>query len=75
MVTTGKPKFLGFATGAVAGLVVITPGCGFVSNLSAAIIGSLAGVVCYLAIHIKNKSQSHNDQRQATMAIKVDSSP
>jgi Amt family ammonium transporter len=47
--THGKPTVLGFCSGAVGGLVVITPCCGFVSPTSAVIIGVLAGVVPYLA--------------------------
>ena len=50
-----KPKFVGLLTGAVAGLATITPAAGFVSLPSACIIGILAGVVCYLAVHLKNK--------------------
>jgi len=45
----GKPSVLGFCSGAVAGLVVITPGCGFVTPSSAVIIGILAGLVPYFA--------------------------
>jgi Amt family ammonium transporter len=48
-VTRGKPTVLGFCSGAVAGLVVITPAAGFVSPASAVAIGVLAGVVPYLA--------------------------
>jgi Amt family ammonium transporter len=47
--TRGKPTVLGFCSGAVAGLVVITPGAGFVTPSSAVLIGVLAGVVPYLA--------------------------
>jgi len=47
--TRGKPTVLGFCSGAVAGLVVITPGAGFVTPTSAVIIGVLAGVVPFLA--------------------------
>ncbi len=47
--THGKPTVLGFCSGAVGGLVVITPAAGFVSPSSAVIIGVLAGVVPYLA--------------------------
>ncbi len=50
-----KPKFVGLLTGAVAGLATITPAAGFVSLPSASLIGILAGVVCYLAVHLKNK--------------------
>jgi Amt family ammonium transporter len=45
----GKPTVLGFCSGAVAGLVVITPACGFVNAGGAVIIGILAGVIPYLA--------------------------
>jgi Amt family ammonium transporter len=45
----GKPSILGFCSGAVAGLVVITPACGFVNTTGAVIIGVLAGVVPFLA--------------------------
>ncbi|NVB83283.1 MAG: ammonium transporter [Kofleriaceae bacterium] len=47
--TRGKPTVLGFCSGAVAGLVVITPGAGFVSASSAVLIGLLAGVVPFFA--------------------------
>jgi ammonium transporter, Amt family len=47
--TTGKPTVLGFCSGAVAGLVVVTPAAGFVSTSSGVIIGLIAGVACYLA--------------------------
>lgn len=54
-VIQGKPTTLGAASGAVAGLVAITPGAGFVSPASAIIIGLVAGVVCYLALLGKAK--------------------
>ncbi len=47
-VRNGKPSILGFCSGAVAGLVVITPACGFVSVSSAMIMGVLAGIVPYV---------------------------
>ncbi len=47
--TRGKPTVLGFCSGAVAGLVVITPGAGFVAPSSAVAIGVLAGLVPFLA--------------------------
>jgi Amt family ammonium transporter len=50
-----KPKFVGLLTGAVAGLATITPAAGFVSLDSAVIIGILSGIVCYLAVHLKNR--------------------
>lgn len=51
----GKPTALGAASGAVAGLVAITPASGFVGPVSAIIIGLVAGLLCYLAISLKNK--------------------
>jgi Amt family ammonium transporter len=53
--TARKPKFLGLLTGAVAGLATITPAAGYVSPTSAALIGIIAGVVCYAAVMLKNK--------------------
>ena len=43
----GKPSSLGFVTGAVAGLVAITPAAGYVTPMAAIIIGAVAGVFCY----------------------------
>ena len=51
----GKPTTLGAASGAVAGLVAITPAAGFVGPMSAIVIGILAGVICYLAVLAKPK--------------------
>lgn len=51
----GKPKILGLLTGAVAGLATITPAAGFVSLKAAAVIGCIAGAVCYFAVILKNK--------------------
>lgn len=51
----GKPTALGFASGAVAGLVAITPASGFVAPGGALVIGILAGTVCYGAVLLKTK--------------------
>lgn len=51
----GKPKFIGFLTGGLAGLVVITPAAGYVSPSAALLFGLVAGIVCYLAIRFKNR--------------------
>ncbi len=51
----GKPTTLGAASGAVAGLVAITPASGYVGPMSAIIIGVLAGVICYVAVLAKPK--------------------
>jgi len=50
-----KPTSLGFASGAVAGLVAITPGAGFVTPVPALAIGFVAGMLCYFAILAKEK--------------------
>jgi len=51
----GKPTTLGAASGALAGLVAITPAAGFVSPVSAIIIGLVAGVLCYMAVLAKSR--------------------
>ena len=50
-----KPKFVGLLTGAVAGLATITPAAGYVSLPAAVAIGIASGLVCYLAVSLKNK--------------------
>jgi Amt family ammonium transporter len=60
-ITRGKPSVLGFCSGIVAGLVVITPGCGFVTPTSAVIIGILAGIVPYLACSYLKKLIGYDD--------------
>jgi ammonium transporter, Amt family len=52
---TKKPTFVGLLTGAVAGLATITPCAGFVSLGSAALIGSIAGLLCYVAVNLKTR--------------------
>jgi len=52
---TGKATTLGGASGAIAGLATVTPAAGFVGPISAAIIGVLAGVLCYLGIMAKSR--------------------
>ena len=54
-VMRGKPSILGACSGAVAGLVCITPASGSVNSLSAILIGLAAGVVCYYACNLKAK--------------------
>ncbi len=52
---TGKPTSLGAISGALAGLVAITPGAGFVGLLPAMIIGFVGGIVCYGGVLLKNR--------------------
>ena len=54
-ITHGKPTVLGAASGAVAGLVAITPAAGFVSPMAAIAIGAVGGVLCYKACNLKSK--------------------
>ena len=51
----GKPTTLGFASGAIAGLVAITPAAGFVSVAGASVIGVAAGLVCFSALRLKTR--------------------
>src|SRR5713101_5916957 len=51
----GKPTVLGAASGAVAGLVAITPASGYVGPISSIIIGGVAGVLCYAACNLKSR--------------------
>jgi len=64
----GKPSVLGFCSGAVGGLVVITPACGFVDATSAVIIGVLAGAIPFFAC-TKLKSWFHYDDALDTFGI------
>lgn len=57
----GKPSVLGFCSGVVAGLVVITPACGFVTFKSAMICGLLAGIVPYLAVVFLKAKLGYDD--------------
>ncbi len=47
----GKPSMLGAASGAVAGLVAITPACGFVGPMGALVIGLLSGIICLWGVN------------------------
>lgn len=57
----GKPSVLGFCSGIVAGLVVITPGAGFVTASSAVIIGVLAGIIPFLAVAYLKRILGYDD--------------
>ena len=56
-VLRGKPTAVGVATGAVAGLVGITPAAGFVNPLGALLIGALTTTACFFAVSLKAKMQ------------------
>ncbi len=56
-----KPTAVGFGSGAVAGLVAITPACGFVDATAALIIGLLVSPICFFAIQMKGKLNKYDD--------------
>ncbi|MEO8738628.1 MAG: ammonium transporter [Casimicrobiaceae bacterium] len=61
----GKPSVLGIASGAVAGLVAITPASGFVGVTGAIIIGIAAGVICFFAATTVKKAFGYDDSLDA----------
>jgi Amt family ammonium transporter len=64
-ISKGKPSVLGIASGAVAGLVAITPASGFVGPTAAVIIGVIAGVVCYIAATSLKHALGYDDSLDA----------
>jgi len=64
-IAKGKPSVLGIASGAVAGLVAITPASGFVGPTAAVIIGVVAGVVCYIAATSLKAALGYDDSLDA----------
>jgi Amt family ammonium transporter len=61
----GKPSVLGIASGAVAGLVAITPASGFVGPTPAVVIGLVAGVVCFFAATTLKRALGYDDSLDA----------
>jgi ammonium transporter, Amt family len=64
-VSKGKPSVLGIASGAVAGLVAITPASGFVTPTSAVLIGIAAGVLCFYAATSLKRAFGYDDSLDA----------
>jgi Amt family ammonium transporter len=64
-VSHGKPSALGLVSGAVAGLVAITPASGFVGPMGALAIGVAAGLVCYLFVVKVKRSLGYDDSLDA----------
>jgi ammonium transporter, Amt family len=64
-ISKGKPSVLGIASGAVAGLVAITPASGFVGPTPAVVIGIAAGVVCYIAATSLKHALKYDDSLDA----------
>ena len=61
----GKPSILGGITGAVAGLVAITPASGFVAPMDSIIIGLAAGAICYFAVAVVKAKFGYDDSLDA----------
>ncbi len=61
----GTPTILGTVTGAVAGLVAITPACGFVNPMNAMFIGMIVAAVCYLAVAVIKGKLGYDDSLDA----------
>jgi Amt family ammonium transporter len=64
-ISKGKPSVLGIASGAVAGLVAITPASGFVGPTPAVIIGVAAGVICYMGATTLKRALKYDDSLDA----------
>lgn len=64
-ITRGKPSVLGAASGAVAGLVVITPAAGFVQPMPAIVMGIAAGIVCFIACTKVKSAFGYDDSLDA----------
>jgi len=64
-IRNAKPTMFGTASGAVAGLAAITPAAGFVSAVSALIIGALASVFCFVAVSIIKPKAGYDDSLDA----------
>lgn len=64
-IVKGKPSVLGIASGAVAGLVAITPASGFVAPTPAVIIGLAAGIICFFAVTSVKKALGYDDSLDA----------
>jgi Amt family ammonium transporter len=64
-ITRKRPTVLGIISGAVAGLVAVTPASGFVTPLGAMGIGALAGLVCYVAIVVVKNRLGYDDSLDA----------
>jgi len=64
-ITNGKPTIFGTATGAVGGLVAITPAAGFVGPMSAIIIGIFVSVICFIAVAVVKPKLGYDDSLDA----------
>jgi ammonium transporter, Amt family len=60
-ITKGTPTMLGAASGAIAGLVAITPACGYIGPMGSIVLGLLAGIVCLLAVSKLKSALGYDD--------------
>ncbi|MDF2572527.1 MAG: ammonium transporter [Sporomusa sp.] len=61
----GKPTILGAASGCIAGLVAITPAAGFVTIMSAIIMGFIGGIICFFAVAVAKNKLGYDDSLDA----------
>ena len=59
--TRGKPSMLGGASGAIAGLVAITPACAFVGPMGAIVLGFIASIICFYAVTWLKNALGYDD--------------
>ena len=64
-IKTGKPTVVGMSTGVIAGLVVITPACGFVAPWAAVVMGIIVSPICYFAIAFLKHKLGYDDALDA----------
>lgn len=57
----GKPSVLGFCSGAIAGLIVVTPACGFINTTGGILIGFIAGIILYFSCTTLKKIFQYDD--------------
>jgi Amt family ammonium transporter len=60
-VTKGKPSLLGIVTGAVAGLVAVTPASGYAGPMGAIVLGLVAGIGCFIAVSALKNALGYDD--------------
>ena len=69
--TKGKPSLLGAVTGAVAGLVAVTPASGYAGPMGAIVLGLVAGVGCFIACSAIKNALGYDDARQSYQVTKL----
>ncbi len=57
----GKPSLLGIVSGAIAGLVAVTPACGFIGPMGSVVLGFIAGIVCFIFCSAVKNALGYDD--------------